>query len=123
MIRVNGGWDAFEMKPVKEYPCENKIQLTIEEERIRKEMNAKLNSQRAYTTIVERKEYINEYYQQHKEEKKEYREQNKEIIFERKKKYREQNKEKIAEKKKQYYQLNRDKILQKLKIEYSQKIS
>ena len=98
MIRANGGWDAFEMKPVKEYSCENKIQLTIEEERIRKEMNAKLNSQRAYTTIVEKKEYINEYYQQHKDERKEYREQKKEMIFEKKKKYREQNKEKKSRK-------------------------
>ena len=36
MIRANGGWDSFEMKPVKEHPCDNKIQLVIEEERIRK---------------------------------------------------------------------------------------
>jgi len=41
-IRANNyEWD---MKPYKEYPCENKIQLTIEEERIRCELNANLNS-------------------------------------------------------------------------------
>ena len=42
-IRDNDGeWD---MKPHKEFPCENKTQLTIEEERIRIELNADLNVQ------------------------------------------------------------------------------
>ena len=40
-IRENGG--EWVMKPYKEYPCENKTQLTIEEERIRSELNADLN--------------------------------------------------------------------------------
>ncbi len=48
MIRANGGWDNFDIKPVKEFPCENKIQLVIEEERIRKEMKANLNTNRAH---------------------------------------------------------------------------
>jgi hypothetical protein len=42
-IRDNDGeWD---MKPHKEFSCENKTQLTIEEERVRVEMNADLNMQ------------------------------------------------------------------------------
>jgi len=42
-IRDNDGeWD---MKPHKEFACENKTQLTIEEERIRIELNADLNAQ------------------------------------------------------------------------------
>ena len=39
----NGEWD---MKPLKEFPCENKTQLTIEEERVRREMNADLNDRK-----------------------------------------------------------------------------
>jgi predicted GIY-YIG superfamily endonuclease len=61
MIRENGGWEAFEMKPVKEFPCENKIQLIVEEERIRKELNANLNSYKSFRTQEERKEYHKEY--------------------------------------------------------------
>lgn len=68
MIRANGGWDAFEMKPVKEFPCENKIQLTIEEERIRKEMNANLNSRKA-TIDVTRSEYLQKYHKEYYETK------------------------------------------------------
>ena len=56
MIRANGGWNNFVMKPVKEFPCENIIQLIIEEERIRKEMKANLNTIRAYITPEEHKE-------------------------------------------------------------------
>jgi hypothetical protein len=41
-IRDNGGeWD---MKPIKEFPCESKTQLAIEEERIRQEIGADLNT-------------------------------------------------------------------------------
>ena len=48
-IRENGGeWD---MKPYKEYPCENKTQLVIEEERVRCELNADLNNNRCYTGL------------------------------------------------------------------------
>ena len=55
MIRANGGWDNFDMKPIKEFPCENSIQLTIEEERIRKEVKANLNTNRAYLSPEETK--------------------------------------------------------------------
>ena len=116
MIRANGGWDAFDMKPVKEFPCENKIQLLIEEERIRTEMNANLNANRSMTSTDDKKEQIKEYHQQHKEQiaeqMKEYYQQHKEPIAEQQKEYRQQNKEQIAERKRQYYLLNRDKINQ-----------
>ena len=56
MIRANGGWENFVMKPIKEFPCENNIQLTIEEERIRVEMQANLNTYRAYLS-PEQKQY------------------------------------------------------------------
>jgi hypothetical protein len=93
MIRDNGGWNAFEMKPVKEFPCENKIQLVIEEERIRKELNATLNKKRAITTAEERVE-------DQVRTRKAYYEANKEKIKESSKTYAETNKEAIAKRRK-----------------------
>jgi hypothetical protein len=69
MIRANGGWDSFDMKPIKEFPCESKIQLTIEEERIRVEMKAKLNSIRAYISPEEQKEQIKKWHNQNYKKK------------------------------------------------------
>lgn len=40
MIRNNGGWDMFDMVPVKEVKCESKLQLAIEEEKVRVELKA-----------------------------------------------------------------------------------
>ena len=86
MIRDNCGWEAFEMKPVKEFPCENKTQLVIEEERIRKELNANLNNNRAYRDIEQEKEY-------NRESAKKHYEQNKEAYSIKNKEYR--NKQKL----------------------------
>jgi hypothetical protein len=35
MIKDNGGWEMFVMKPYKLFPCNSSIELTIEEERCR----------------------------------------------------------------------------------------
>jgi hypothetical protein len=43
MIRENGGWDMFDMKPVKIISCKNKLEAEIEEERTRQELKATLN--------------------------------------------------------------------------------
>lgn len=43
MIRENGGWDMFEMKPVKIISCKNKLEAEIEEEKTRQELKATLN--------------------------------------------------------------------------------
>lgn len=131
MIRANGGWDAFDMKPVKEFPCENKIQLVIEEERIRKEMNAQLNSYRAITTVEDRKNDKKERYllphnkekmkiknekyrEKHKEELKELKHQwyleNREKAIERVKEYIKNNKEQVKETKRKWAEANKDKI-------------
>jgi hypothetical protein len=112
MIRANGGWEAFDMKPVKEFSCENKIQLLIEEERIRKEMNANLNARKAHLTKEEKQEY-------QKEHMIEYRQQNKDELLEYQKNYYEQNRDKILKKTKEYQHQNRDEILKKKK-EYRQ---
>jgi hypothetical protein len=124
MIRDNGGWNAFEMKPIKEFPCENKIQLLIEEERIRKELNANLNKYRAITTAEERAEYNAEYHKTYAEANKEamveykktYKQANKEAIAEKDKAYKQANKEAIAEKDKAYREANKERIKEVRKI-------
>ena len=49
-IRQNGEWS---ITPIKEFSCENKTQLVIEEEKWRKELGATLNSHWCYCTNVE----------------------------------------------------------------------
>ena len=44
MIRENGGFEAFDMKPVKIISCKNKLEAEIEEEKTRQELKATLNS-------------------------------------------------------------------------------
>jgi hypothetical protein len=44
----NGEWD---MQPHSEYPCNSKIEMNIEEERVRKELKADLNSNVCYTGL------------------------------------------------------------------------
>lgn len=130
LIRANGGWDSFEMKPIKEFPCENKTQLVIEEERVRKEMNANLNGCRAITTIEERKQdqfnthkaYREEHRDKIREEKRIYREENKDKIREKKRLEYEQNKEKVVSRSKEYYLANKERILAKRKEDYEKKI-
>jgi hypothetical protein len=107
------------MQPYKEYPCETKIQLRIEEERVRQLLNADMNSQSCGSGYLTKKEYSKQYCEEHKDEKKEYdkqyREEHKDERKEQKKQYIEQNKDKISEQKKQYYDENKNKISEKRK--------
>ncbi len=41
MIRENGGWNAFRMTPIKEFPCKSYHDAIMEEDRIRLEWNIK----------------------------------------------------------------------------------
>ena len=80
-IRDNDGeWD---MKPYKEFPCETKQQLNIEEERIRCELKADLNmiscienKEKRKNWLENNKEYFTkyrlEYYHKNKDKKREY---------------------------------------------------
>ena len=47
-IRENGGWDHFNMIIIKEFPCNNKTELLIEEDKILREMKTLLNTYNAY---------------------------------------------------------------------------
>ena len=51
------GIDHFEIKLIKNYPCNNKLELEIEEERIKIMLNAQLNTIRAHRTAEQRKAY------------------------------------------------------------------
>lgn len=52
-IRENGGFDAWTMEKIKDFPCDNKIQLLIEEDKCIKALGGNLNVKRAYLTDEE----------------------------------------------------------------------
>lgn len=52
-IRDNGGFDTWKIEIIKQFPCENKIQLLIEEDKCIKEFGGNLNKNRAYLTDEE----------------------------------------------------------------------
>jgi hypothetical protein len=113
-IRENSGiWD---MKPYKEYPCKNKTQLKIEEERIRRELNAELNSNSCGIGFdyTDKKVWHKQYQIINKENKVEYDKhryiKNKDKIKKNTNKYYYDNKDKIAERDKQYRIKNKTKI-------------
>ena len=60
-IRDNGGWDMFNMVIVKEFPCQNKYEAFMEEDRCMIEMKANMNSFRAYQTHEEYEECKKQY--------------------------------------------------------------
>tara|TARA_R110001606_G_scaffold346367_1_gene495325 strand:- start:39 stop:566 length:528 start_codon:yes stop_codon:yes gene_type:complete len=91
-IRENGEWD---IKPYKEFPCENKTQLTIEEERVRCDLKADLNMK--CCGGQDRKKYLKDNEEHTRKRQKIYNETNKNIIKENCKKYYENNKDKILE--------------------------
>ena len=89
-IRANDG--AWDMQPHSEYPCNSKMEMNIEEERVRKELKADLNMYSCFITSEEKKDYQKEYYNINKDKKKEYRLANKEKIKEYQKEYYLKNK-------------------------------
>jgi hypothetical protein len=115
MIRENDGWECFKMAIIKLWPCKSKLELDIEEEKCRKELQSVLNERRCHITEEERIEQKKEWCQTNKEYQKEYFEENKEKIKEQQKEYREENKEKIKEQQKEYREENKQKILEKSK--------
>ena len=49
------GIHHFEIKLIKKYPCNNKLELEIEEERYKLLLNAQLNTRRAHQTAEQKK--------------------------------------------------------------------
>jgi hypothetical protein len=96
-IRNNGGYDCFEVIPIKSLKLENKTQLLIAEQEEIDRHRTLVNGRKAHRTIEEKRIYHNErnkqYNQEHKEELKKYLklyyQENKEIINE--KRHQKQN--------------------------------
>ena len=76
-IRNHGGWDFWKMIVICDYPCDNKRQAHLEEDRIMMELKANLNTNRASRTKeqyrIDKKDII-------AQERKQYYIDNKEII-------------------------------------------
>jgi len=47
MIRQNGGFESFNMIQLKEYPCDNKREAELEEDKVMFELKANMNTRRA----------------------------------------------------------------------------
>ena len=118
MIRSNNGFESFKMMIICEFPCKNKIELVIEEEKNRKELQATLNSCSAYNTVEDTKKQDKHYRETNKEKLKEYFKEYRKINKEQLKEYYEKNKEKLKKDTKQYYIENKPIILEKLKLKY-----
>jgi hypothetical protein len=116
MIRANGGWDSFSMVEHSKFPCENKRHAEKEEERVRLELQANLNTIRAYRTpeqkVEQTKENGKKYYELHKveiaEQQKKHYEENKLDILKYHKEYKELHKEENKEYQKKYYEENKE---------------
>jgi len=90
-IRENGGeWD---MKPYKEFSCENKTQLTIEEERVRCELNPDLNMKSCCGEQIKKNDNL---WLKKSIKRKEYVENNKDKIDLYKKEWYDKNKEYVV---------------------------
>jgi hypothetical protein len=91
-IRASGGWETWNMIKICDYPCYDKREAELEEDRHMMELKSNLNMRRASRSM------------------KQYYEDNKENIKDKKKQYYEDNKENIKDKFKQYYEDNKDKF-------------
>lgn len=110
IIRANGGWDAFQMLEIKKFPCADKREAEAEEERCRKEFQAKLNKNRAFISEIDMIEWRKQYREQNKEKILNYFEQRKDQKAEYDKQYQERNIKEIREKRKQYREDNKEKF-------------
>tara|TARA_R110002049_G_scaffold292931_1_gene477689 strand:- start:202 stop:777 length:576 start_codon:yes stop_codon:yes gene_type:complete len=100
-IRDNGGYENWKMIKLYDFPCNSKREAEAEEDKTMRELNATLNSYRAFLTEEERIEYYNQYDEKRKnnperieyktKHNKEYREKNQEYL----KKYDKERNEKV----------------------------
>ena len=104
------------MIKICDYPCENKRESELEEDKYMTELKASMNMKRASRT---RKQYYEDNKDKIQEYEKVYRDNNKEKIQEYmkeyNKEYRDNNKERINQENKEYYEKNKTKILKNMK--------
>jgi len=109
MIRDNGGWDMFNMIEIKKFPCIDNNEARAEEERCRKELQATLNSHRAFISKEEKKNEKKEYNKKYMPTYyKQYTLENPDKIKQKSKNYYDNNKVKESNRKKEYYSNNKD---------------
>ncbi len=112
-IRENGNWINWQMLPIEEYKCENKLQSRIREQYWIDLKDSKLNSRKSYIS----EEQITQYYKEHRNQ---YRITHKEELNQYKQQYHIENRNEILAKSKQKYSENRDEISEKRKqIKYN----
>jgi hypothetical protein len=122
IIRENGNWESWNMIKICDYPCYDKREAELEEDRHMMELKSNLNMRRASRSM---KQYYEDNKENIKDKKKQYYEDNKENIKDKFKQYYEDNKDKFKEyrednkdKIKQYREDNKDKIKENLKKYY-----
>ena len=98
VIRLNGGMENFVISKLYDYPCKNKRALCKEEERMRIEKKANLNTNKAYRS----KAYIKQY----------------RLICGRN--YYLKNCERVKKNNLEYYYNNRQKVLDREKKKYNE---
>jgi len=69
MIRENGGWDNFKMIIIKEFPCDTKTELLIEEDKLMIEMKTNMNKYKSFVDKEDKKEWYKRYNDMNKEAK------------------------------------------------------
>jgi hypothetical protein len=116
-IRANEcEWD---MQPYSIFPCNSKIELTIEEERIRRLLKADMNTRMCGSECSTKKQYYKQYNDQHKDEikkyKKQYYEEHKDEKKEYDKQYHKEHKDELNKKHKQYHKEHKDELNKKKK--------
>ena len=111
-IRDNGGWNCFTMKIYKQFKCDTKLEMFMEEQRMCIELGATLNMNRAYTTETQMKEYHKQWRETHQQE-----------IKEKGKQYYQDNKEKILEQMKEYRKINEVKLKETIVCECGRSVT
>jgi hypothetical protein len=110
-IRDNGGeWD---MKPYQLFPCDSKLELEIEEERIRNMLNADLNGCRCNVSeeekIILKKKWQKEWREKNQDKVKNYEKERVRVVDkDYHKSYYQKNKEHIIEQSKKRYLENKN---------------
>tara|TARA_R110002050_G_C8731971_1_gene497311 strand:- start:40 stop:672 length:633 start_codon:yes stop_codon:yes gene_type:complete len=112
-IRENEG--EYDIQPYSQFPCKSKMELTIEEERVRKLLKADMNMRRCGTCAT-KSEYYYKYRDEINNNRQQHYQRNKQHIIEHVKEYRLNNLEKIKETKRKNYQRNKEAISAKHKL-------
>jgi len=119
-IRNNN--NNFLMEKLYNYPCKNKTELRIEEQKCYDELKPILNTHRPYNSKDDKKQYRKNYYQDNKdilnEKQKQYQLEHKEKYADYNKQYRIDNKDTLKIQRKTWEQNNSEKLKQNRKVYY-----